>query len=261
MKGKKLEPNGTVLLMERPEHRKIKKDYPPHILSGYYFAEAGETECVEIRGTKKEAILKHNTPVMRRWLPSGVPMESVLCYREAEDFESSTFTQPSLVGYSRFSGNRAIGINTKDAPPAGKQYETIYSISLTKTCKSPVFWLRRMVRPALDLSVWVDGRNIGRISAGTQAADRMHLSPWNAGLLKNALSVGWYSIPLPALSAGTHRIVLRAEGISAGYNPDTRLMGGEAQRFTGSPGVNSGMRAIQVDCFLIAAPTSGKVVK
>jgi len=106
----------------------------------------------------------------------------------------------------------------------------------------------------MELEILIDGRSAARIAADAPATDRMHLSPWNAGLGKNRLEVGYSSAPLGALAAGKHTLTIRALGRSPGYAIDTQLMGDDAAKNTGVQGRSDddGMRALQLDSWLIA---------
>ncbi len=241
----------NTLTLTRPEYVQLKKDLPSYLPNGYHYIDHGQPEFAVVKGAELAELLKLNKPYYHRWLPEGVGPEKILAFKEAEDFTATTFTQPSLVGYSRYSGGRAIGINTHFAPPENQHYQTEYQIDLPKGSDQAVFRLRRMTTPSMALEIYADGKLCGEIAADAKTESDYHLSPWNAGLSKNRLTVGWNTVPVGKLSAGSHKIVIRAKGRSPGFKMDTQLMGGDAESNTGVWNTDAGMRAVQLDCFMI----------
>ena len=254
LKGEPLPAENNRLTLKRASYALSRDNLPPHFPNGYYNADNGQPETACLTGVTMEELQKRNAPAFRRWLPAALAPAEVAVYREAEAFRSTTFPQPSLVGYSRYSGGRAIGINTHWAPPAGREYEAVYDFELSRPLANAQFHLRKQVSPSMELEILIDGRSAARIAANAPATDRMHLSPWNAGLGKNRLEVGYSSAPLGALAAGKHTLTIRALGRSPGYAIDTQLMGDAAAKDTGVQGRSDddGMRALQLDSWLIA---------
>ncbi len=253
LEGKAVAIKNNMLTLVRPEHQQLTKNRPSHLPNGYYYNSEKQPDVVIIKGVSKEEILKRNSPAYYRWLPRGAKPETVAVWCEAEHFQSTTFTQPSLVGYSRYSEGRAIGVNTHFAPPKGKHFETVYAIKVHKPLDQAAFWLRKMIAPTMDLAVFIDGKKVAEFTADSPVADAMHLTPWNAGLAKDNLKVGWVSADIGPVAAGRHSLTIRAKGRSREYKIDTKLMGGDAEKNTGVLSRGPGMRALQLDCFAIVA--------
>ena len=250
--GKPLSVESGVLALKREPYVKSVGKRPAHLDSGYFYDDNGQPEAAFLSGVKVDEILKENAPAFQRWLPRAVSAGEVVVFREAEAFDASTFNQPSIEGYSRYSAGRAVGINTHWMPPAGKFYEVEYEFELDRATSAPVFHLRRQVDPALDLEVRIDGRAAGTIPAKAEVTDALHLSPWNAGLSRNNLTVGWTKLPLPALGKGKHKLTLRVIGDAEEITADTKLLGGDAERRYAAEYGKTRLFALQLDCWLIA---------
>jgi len=238
------------LKLKRDPHVQLTKDRPAAFPNGYYFDSHKQHDVVWIKGTDYQTLLALNQPELLRWLPQGIAPQQVKVWKEMEDFDSTTFLQPSVVGYSRYSG-RAIGINTHFAPPAGNEFQSSYTVSLDADLSEPCVYIRKMITPAMDLAIVIDGEEVGVIKQDEVHTDALHLNPWNAGLSKNNIDVGWVRLDLDGLSKGSHHIRFIATGVSSGYEKDTTLMGGAAEADVGLGKEKSGMRALQLDCFMI----------
>ena len=175
-------------------------------------------------------ILRLNAPDWQRWLPTGVDAQSVAAWQEAEEPVETTFVQPRIEGYSRYSGAGAIGINTHFSPPAGQDFHAQYSLRTNQAASN--LWIRRMVGPAMDLEVWIDGKNIGVLKGDAGVgSDSYELTPWNAGLGAGGVRVAWYSMPLEQpLVTGTHTVKLVALSSQKSNAVDTKLLGGQAEQ-------------------------------
>ena len=253
LKGESLPIENDRLLLKREPYSLSRENLPPHFPNGYFNPDNGQPETAYLTGVTMEELQKRNAPAFHRWLPAAVTPAQVRVFREAEAFRSTSFPQPSLVGYSRYSGGRAIGVNSHWGAPEGRNYEALYDFELDQPLNGARFYLRKQVSPSMELEILVDGRSVGRIAAEAPATDRLHLSPWNAGLGKDNLEVGYVTLPLEKLSAGKHTLCIRALGRSPGYRLDTKLMGGEAEKNTGVlSGELGGMRALQLDSWVIA---------
>ncbi len=251
LKGEPLPLTGDRLTLKREPYVKSTGKRPPHLDSGYFYDDNGQPETAYLTGVQVDELRRLNAPAFHRWLPKEVKGESIVLFREAEDFTRSTFNQPSIEGYSRYSGGRSAGINTHWGPPAGKHYEVEYQFELASPVAAPVFHLRRQESPALDLELRVDGKVVGTIPANTKVSDRLHLSPWNAGYSRNNLIVGWLKLPLPALGKGKHTLTLRVTGEAASITADTKLLGGDAEQRFGKEYGKTTLYALQLDCWLI----------
>lgn len=253
LKGETLAIENGRLHLKREPYVLSRENLPSHIPNGYFNPDNGQPEAAYLTGVTMKELQSLNAPAFHRWLPERLEPADVRIFREAEAFRTTTFPQPSLVGYSRYSGGRAIGINSHWPAPAGKDYEATYDFELEQPLRQADFHLRKQISPSMDLEVLIDGTCIGRIAADAPASDRLHLSPWNAGLGKNNLEVGYVTLPLGELAAGKHTLTLRALGRSPGYRLDTTLMGGDAEKNTGviDDREAGGMRALQLDSWLI----------
>ena len=105
----------------------------------------------------------------------------------------------------------------------------------------------------MPLRIFIDGKPTAEFTDATVATDRMHLTPWNVGLARNKIEGGWVKARIGNLAAGPHPVIIRAEGRSEAYKTDAKLMGGAAERDAGITGRDRGMRAVQIDCFMISA--------
>lgn len=252
LKGKEITVKDGRLHLKREPYEKAKEETrPAHITSGYHYLDNGQPETVYLHGVSINELVRLNKPAFYRWLPAKTSPSNVKVFCEAEHFSKTTFTQPSIEGYSRYSGGRAVGINSHWDPPKGKFYETEYDFVLDSPVRNAVFRLRKQVSPSLKLEVLLDGRKVGTIDAEAPCSDSMHLSPWNAGLSKNDIKVGYVSLPLGKVQKGRHTLTIRALGTSPGYARDSKLMGGEAEKSIGVTREIPVMRALQLDCWLI----------
>ncbi len=249
--GKKIAIKGNAIILTRGEYKQLTKDLPSHLPNGYYYLDNGQPEAAVIRNTSPAEIRKLNRPAYFRWLPKYINRTTPMVWIEAEDFITTTFTQPSLVGYTRYS-DRAIGINTHYPAPEGKSYESTYRFATQREMNKAVFHLRRMDAPAMDIEIVIDGKSIGIISADANITDKIHLTPWNAGLSKDNIFVGWTELKIGHLSAGNHKLTVRATGNSRQFAADTKLMGGDAEKRIGAGDIGNRLRAVQIDAYLIS---------
>jgi len=105
----------------------------------------------------------------------------------------------------------------------------------------------------MAVTVFLDGKKVAELPAEEKVSDSLHLNPWSAGLAKNNMVVGWVKADMGSVSMGTHTLTIRAEGKSPSYKIDTKLMGGDAEKNTGVVGRGQGMRALQLDAFMITS--------
>ncbi len=236
--------NGNVsLTLTRPSYEQSTQ-LPPYLNVGYYYPDKGQSEVVILSGVKVDDILRLNAPDWQRWLPTGVEAQSVAVWQEAEEPVETTFVQPRIEGYSRYSGAGAIAINTHFSPPKGQDFHASYNVNTNQPASK--IWIRRMTSPAMDLEVWIDGKEIGLLKADAGAgSDSYELTPWNAGLGAGGVHVAWYSIPLERLlAAGTHTVKLVALSSQKSKAVDTKLLGGQAEHkvLTESISKNQGLQ-------------------
>ncbi len=249
LSGKRIAINNNRLVLKREENKQLRDNLPSHLDNGYYYIDNGQPEVAVIKNAKMEDILRINRPAFYRWLPNGTDPDRPLVWIEAEDFVATTFTQPSLVGYSRYS-NRAIGINTHHAPPSGKHYESDYRFKVASGMPDAKLYLRRMDVPSMNLEILIDGKSVGTIKADSQLSDLMHLTPWNSGLAKDNVNVGWARLKIGRLSPGEHRLTIVAQGGSEKFAAGTKLMGA-AEKDVNAESLGQGLRAVQIDAIMI----------
>jgi hypothetical protein len=230
------------------------KNRPNYLTYGYYYPDHGQPEVVLVEGTTVEAVLALNPPVRDRWLPADVSPEQVLAWQEAEDYRTTTFTQPRLEGFSRYSGGAAIGINTHFAPPQSQPFVAEYSIETKVDAPNASLWIRRMEFPASTCQLELDGRTVGTMDAKTPMTDLLQLNPWSAAIGTNNLKVGWCRIPVGALASGQHtlRILADPNSLRQQIEVDTKLMGGDAEKRVGALKHGRSLRCLQLDAILLA---------
>ena len=174
-------------------------------------------------------------------------------WKEAEDFTETTFVEPRIEGYSRYSGDTGIGINTDFDPPAGANFHASYKIETSGAATR--FWLRRQTQTDMDVEVSIDGARIGMIPAGgLNAVDTLDLGVWNAGTGENGLKVGWFSISLASpLAKGRHRVLLVARPASGSQQKtsDTKLLGGAAELLAKKDASARKLQTLQLDVFML----------
>ncbi|MBT3374930.1 MAG: hypothetical protein HN742_12900 [Lentisphaerae bacterium] len=257
-------PDGTQCVpLVRPEYRQHTEDRPDYLTHGYFHPDSGQPEMVVVSGAGVEDILKLNAPVRDRWLPEGVDPTDILCWQEAENPAKTTFTQPRLEGYSRYSGGTAIGINTHFAPSARRAFTADYTLE-TPACDDAVLWLRRMLFPASAISIELDGRTVATFALGDEMTDLLHLNPWSAGLGVANLQVGWSRAEIGDLRAGPHmlRLVVDPRSLKTLTEVDTRLMGADAAKRVGGLKHGRSLRCIQVDAIMLTrlpSPERGRM--
>ena len=242
-----------VLTLARLPYEQQTEQRPGYLTHGYYYPDMGQPEVVLVRGTSVAEVLRINAPAEHRWLPKTVSPRDVLCWQEAEACVSTTFTQPRLEGYSRYSGACAVGINTHFDAPAGEAFRAEYEIE-TPASGHAILWLRRMVFPASGVKVALDGRPVAVFGPGTEMTDVMHLNPWNAGLGVDGLKVGWCRADIGPVTAGPHtvRLAVDPRGLAEQIDVDTRLMGAEAEKLVGAGKHGRSLRCVQIDAFMIS---------
>ncbi|HEY3332771.1 MAG TPA: hypothetical protein VGK19_22250 [Capsulimonadaceae bacterium] len=245
--------DGSSLTLTREPMVKQTADLPQTLTFGYWYPDNGQPETAIITGASVEQIVALNAPVWHRWLPDGVGADAVTAWKEAEQPDATTFVQPRVEGYTRYSGDAAISINTHFDPPAGQSYHADYTVKVSGPASA--FWLRRQVQTSMDVQVWIDGRNVATIPAGDgKPVSSFDLSVWNAGTGGNGLKVGWYSIALPAaVSAGTHKVRLVAlPGKKAAGAVDSKLLGGQAEQQAAKGASSHGLQVLQIDALMFA---------
>ena len=240
------------LSLTRLPYEKTTKNPPPYLGYGYYYPDHGQPEVAVLNGVGVDELLKLNPPAYLRWLPADVPPQHVAVWREAEETDETTFTQPRVEGYSRYSDGCGLGINTWFSPPSKQTWHARYGVT-TSAIDAPQFWLRRMEKPALDVEVWVDGKRAGVIGKEDPVSDPLHLNPWNAGIGANNLRVGWCRLKLDALANGAHTIELVAVPSQQQQAAiDTKLMGAAAEKRIGAGSGERRLQCLQVDAWMIA---------
>ncbi|MDP0495735.1 MAG: hypothetical protein Q7Q73_05955 [Verrucomicrobiota bacterium JB024] len=250
--------NGAVevTLVQSP-HEKLTGDLPDylqHMPSGYYYKESPQAEVAIVKGgVSVDELLKLNPPAWHRWLPAAIEPEAVAAWVEAEDFASTTFVQPRLEGYSRYSGGAAIGMNTHWDAPAGDQYSAEYDVEASSPFSR--LWVRRMDRPAMDVQVYVDGALVGEIPAKAEMSDLLHLNPWNAGLAAANMHVGWIELALPeTYSSGRHTVeIVALSGKDDSREIDVALLGGQSEKAMEKQAEEEGsqLMAMQIDALML----------
>ncbi len=241
------------IVLVRPPYEKQIKDMPDFIGQGYYYPDLGQPEVAYITNVTVERLLEQNKPAHYRWLPSDISPEKVVVWSEAEDFTSTTFTQPRIEGYSRYSNDCGIGINAHFAPPKGREFVTAYTVKTPELSKG-AFWLRKMDKPSMDVEVRIDGKVCGTIQAQDELSEKMHLNAWNAGTGVDNISVGWANIPLSDLKQGEHTVELVAiDKVMDKIAIDTKLMGGDMEKRIGAVLEGRAMRCLQLDAWIIVA--------
>jgi hypothetical protein len=245
---------GKSLTLLRPPYTKTETGLPAYLRGGYLYPDVGQPEVALLSGVTVDDLLKANPPVFHRWLPATVAPGRVVLWREAEAFAATTFTQPMLEGYSRYSGGSAIGINTHNAPPAGQTFSARYAVE-TPRVKGAVFHLRRMSAPAMDVQIFIDGRAAALIPAEAALSDELDLTPWNAGLGVDRVKVGWAAAAVGDLAAGRHTVeIVAVDKLSKIARLDTKLMGGEAEKNIGATLEGRTLRAVQLDAWMLTVP-------
>ncbi|MFZ2655444.1 MAG: hypothetical protein WAX69_11000 [Victivallales bacterium] len=243
-----------IIRLERPPYEKQTKDFPAYIFGGkYFYPDLGQPEVAYLSGVTVDELLKLNPPVLERWLPSGVTPAQVKLWQEAEDFSSTTFTQPRVEGFTRYSNSCGIGINSHYQAPAGRTYHVKYTVN-TPAIKTPVFYLRRMEQMSkfFALEVTIDGQKLGEFDT---MSDVMHLSVWSAGLSRNNLNVGWIKAVCPELAAGQHQVEITALNTSrqSGIDKiDIALMGEQAVLDVGAAKEAGHLLYLQLDAWMLA---------
>jgi hypothetical protein len=241
------------ITLVRPPYEKQTENLPEYLSQGYFYPDLGQPEVALIEHVTVEELLKLNRPVNYRWLPQDVLPKAIVSWNEAENFDSTTFTQPRIEGYSRYSGNCSIGINTHFGPPKGQKFVTTYTTNTLALSKA-VFWLRKMDKPSMDVEVRIDGKVKGIIKTQAELSDIMHLNPWNAGTGANNISVGWAKILVGKLKRGDHLVELIAiDKVNDSVNIDTKLMGGDAEKNIGAMLEGRAMRCLQLDAWMITS--------
>jgi hypothetical protein len=246
------EDSGTILTLIRPPYVQVKENLPNYLSSGYYYPDTGQPEVAILSGVKVDQVLALNAPAWQRWLPSSVQAEAVTAWQEAEDPVETTFVQPRVEGYSRYSGDAAIGMNTYGNPPPGEKFYARYKVDISDA--SSKFWLRRMDSPAMDLEIWIDGKLIGTIVGADKSTDQMHLSAWNAGIGAGNLHVGWLSLSLTdTLSKGRHDVeIVALPHEQQNYTVDAQLLGG-AEEARDRAAAEAEARLVHLQCVQIDA--------
>jgi hypothetical protein len=241
------------LVLSRQPYIKQASNLPPYLTFGYYYPDNGQPEAAILSGVSAEQLLQMNDPAWQRWLPESVKPDTVNVWKEAEDCTATTFVEPRIEGYSRYSGDTAIGINTSFPPPAGLCFYAAYRIETHSDSNS--LWLRRLVQTNMDVKVLIDGRNIGVIPAqGIDAVGAMDLGVWDAGTRQNSLKVGWYRIKLArAVAGGWHDVTLLAS-LQKGTGTialDTSLLGAEAAPKREKFANIGSLQTLQIDAFML----------
>ncbi|MDR1280856.1 MAG: hypothetical protein LBK99_08540 [Opitutaceae bacterium] len=244
------------LSLVRPHPEPVTGNLPvylQHLPAGYHFPDTSQPEAAILSGVSVGQLLASHASAWHRWLPKTVTPADVSAWQEAEAFTFTTFTQPRVEGYSRYSGGAAAGINTCFDPPKGQSWLARYEIRVEKSASR--IWLRRMDKPAMDIEVVINGRSAGVIPATGKSVDALHLNPWNAGLGVNNMNVGWHSLPLSGpLPAGAHRIELIARQTGTlSLKADTLLVGGQSDAETEADAARiKGLRCVQIDAIMLA---------
>jgi hypothetical protein len=247
--------DGTVVVrLVRPPYTKETKDRPTYLTYGYYYPDRGQPEMVLVKGAAVDAVLALNPPARDRWLPAAVSPDNVLAWHEAEDYRSTTFTQPRLEGFSRYSGGAAIGINTHFAPPDDQPFVAEYTIETAQAAPNAALWIRRLEFPVSTFRLELDGKVVGTIDGKTPMSDLLHLSPWSAAIGTNNLRVGWCRTAVGPLAAGRHtlRILVDPHSLRQQIEVDTKLMGGDAEKRIGALKHGRSLRCLQLDAILLA---------
>lgn len=242
------------LELVRPSYDKHTENLPDIFGQGYYYPDKGQPEVVYVKNVTPEQIIALNSSAYERWLPANVSSDKVVFWQEAEGFETTTFTQPRIEGYSRYSNGIGIGINTHYPAPkyAKKGYMASYNISVAKAVSKGDFWIRKMDKPSMDVEILIDGKLAGVIKADDPMEDSLHLNAWNAGIGVDDIKVGWAKIDIAGLKAGEHKVELVAvDEVSKDVEIDTQLMGGAAEKHIGAMAEGRAMRCLQLDAWMI----------
>ncbi|WP_043586877.1 hypothetical protein [Geminisphaera colitermitum] len=248
------------LTLIRPPYEQKKGDLPDylaHLPKGYHHPDTGQPEAAILSGVSVEQLLAAHSPAWHRWLPAAVSPAQVAAWQEAEQPDETTFVQPRVEGYSRYSGpgGAAIGINTYFNPPSGKTWHARYTLKTTGNDKATTFWLRRMDRPAMDLEIRIDGKHVGTIPATEKPSDALHLNPWNAGIGVNNMKVGWHRLALssPPLPPGTHQLeIIARPGNTDALKADTQLLGGQSDAaMEAEAALITGIQCVQIDALML----------
>lgn len=255
----KLSSGENRLTLIRPPYEQKKGDLPDylaHLPKGYHHPDTGQPEAAILSGISVDQLLAAHAPAWHRWLPAGVAPAQVVAWQEAEQPDETTFVQPRVEGYSRYSGpgGAAIGMNTYFNPPAGKTWHARYTLKTTGPGNAATFWLRRMDRPAMDLEIRIDGTRVGTIPAAERPSDALHLNPWNAGIGVNNIKVGWHRLALSSpLPSGTHKLEIIARPGNAGeLKADTQLLGGQSDAaMEAEAALITGLQCVQIDAFML----------
>lgn len=242
---------GKSLTLTRPPYEKSTTNLPPYIAYGYYYPDQGQPEVAIVSGVNVDELLKLNAPAWHRWLPKGVAATDVVARCEAEDARETTFTQPRVEGYSRYSEGAAIGINTHYVLGKNTPFEAVFRVDIGSVDKAE-FRIRRMVTPTMDIDILVDGQRRSTIAASAATTDAMALNPWNAGIGLDNLKVAWTSAMIGPLSAGSHeiRLVARPGSVILKAALDTQLMGAAAKELAGAM-TGSKLMVCQIDMWMI----------
>jgi hypothetical protein len=238
---------GWYIKLTQPDRPQLTADRPDYLPYGYRYADDGDINTLRITGIDVEDMLKLNGPAWARWLPKGVTQDQVRSIRQAEWPDKTTFNQPALQGFSDVADNMMLGINTHERPEVGYWFAD-YSFQLDQSIADATWHLRRMVRPSLDLEIFIDGKSVAKLPADSPASDEVIFNPWNAGLGAGNLKLGWQKVSLGQLTAGEHMLSIRAlgQGID-GQTNDQKLLG-QAEYV---PFDRQGMQATQLDYWLI----------
>lgn len=238
---------GQLIKLSQPDRPKLKDNPPTYLPYGYRYDDDGDVTTLRITGISVDELVKLNKPAWTRWLPKEIKPQQVRYLRQAETSDKTTFNQPVLLGFSDASDNMMLGINSHDCPQVGYWFAD-FAFELDKPITDATWHLRRMVRPALDLEILIDGEPVAQLSADSPASDKMIFNPWNAGLGAGNLKLGWQKASLGKLTAGKHVLTLRAlgQGID-GQTNDQQLLG-QAEYV---PFDRQGMQATQLDYWLL----------
>ncbi|MDR1283559.1 MAG: hypothetical protein LBK99_22465 [Opitutaceae bacterium] len=261
---RKISAHENRLTLNRPPREQKTGDLPDYLAhqpKGYHHPDTGQPEAAILSGVTVEQLLAAHAPAWQRWLPAGVTPTQVAAWREAEQPDETTFVQPRIEGYSRYSGpgGAAIGMNTYFNPPAGKTWHARYALRTTGPGNADTFWLRRMDHPAMDLEIRIDGKRAGTIPAAEKPSDALHLNPWNAGIGVNNMTVGWHRLALsPPLPPGAHQLeIIARPGDTGALKADTQLLGGQSDAATEAEAAAiTGLQCVQIDALMLTRQES-----